>query len=350
MAGIQFDPNAGGAQGPRETIAGHTFNAGQSAVINECKDKVAGLVKERNNAAEHMPERAVQINGEIEQFLGAEVEGKLKNAGLNKAEIKDVIQHFKETTGYKDLPDNLSKIDSSDLRREEPSIFAGLNSNNKAIVMELMQDLTAKLDDLESRVKQCKTQEMKERVYDEGKREIFQTSVRSDRVQENLINQGVLSFSENDIKVAVNCLTQVFGDKTREIRQFKETTGYNDLPANLSKIDSSVSRGEEPPAFSRLDRDKQPVVRELMQDLTAKLNALDSRVKQCETQEMKERVYNEGRAEIFPAILPGQVEKNLLDKGVASFTDDEILITVECLGQVLADKTLEIREKYGIRY
>jgi hypothetical protein len=223
MGGIQFDPNAGGAQGPRETIAGHTFDAGQSAVINECKNKVAGLVKERNNASEHMPQRALQTNNELEQFLDTGVQEKLERAGLDKTEIKDVIQHFKETTGYKDLP------------------------------------------------------------------------------------------------------------------------------ANLSKMDSSVSRGSEPPALSRLDRDKQPVVRELMQDLTAKLNALESRVKQCETQEMKERVYNEGRAEIFPMILPGQVEKNLLDKGVATFTDDEILITVECLGQVLADKTREIREKNGIR-
>jgi hypothetical protein len=219
MGGVQFDPNAGGAQGPRETIAGHTFDARLSAVINECKNKVAGLVKERNNAAEHMPERALQINGELEQFMNTEVQGKLEKAGFNSKEIKEVIKHLEKTPGYKELPPQLNKIDSSAARREEPSIFAGLNLNNKAKVLELMEDLTVKLNALDSRVKQCGTKEMKEQVYDEGKREIYQTSIRSDRLQENLINQGVLSFNENDIKVAVNCLTQIFGDKTREIRE-----------------------------------------------------------------------------------------------------------------------------------
>jgi uncharacterized pyridoxal phosphate-containing UPF0001 family protein len=169
MSNIQFDPNAGGAQGPRETIAGHTFNAGQSSAIHECQKKIEGLVKERNTAVEHMPDRALQINDELDQFIDTEVQGKLAKAGLNPKEIKDVIKHLEDTTGCAEFPAGLNKMDSMETgKRAEPTL-SELSPEKAAVMKGIEQIIESEAKDIRSQVEKCSSLDEKRATFLENR-------------------------------------------------------------------------------------------------------------------------------------------------------------------------------------
>jgi hypothetical protein len=345
MGGIQFDPNAGGAQGPRETIAGHTFNAGQSAAINECKGKIESLVKERNNASEHMPEQAFRVNDELEQFMNTGVQGKLKEAGLNSKEIKDVTQHLKETTGYKELPANLSKMDSGPFGKiSMPPEYNLLNSREKEAVNKLADQIKEEFSLVYNELEQLPKGD-RAAAYD-GKKQSIESMFSTNYIGKTLKDMGG-HYGPRELDLVTKCLEPVMDtcDET-VINYLNSKTTHMELSASSSKIDSAASKKNEPvqPIYY-LSVEKRASVVKLMGDLTDKLTDLMDKMKNCRTQQEKKDVYNEAMSTIRPMMEPGQVKQML--KG-QDFSPDELKIAVDCLRQRFDSFDQEIKRRYGV--
>jgi hypothetical protein len=196
MGGIHFNPNAGGAQGPRETIAGHTFDARQSVVIRQCQKTLEGLVKDRNNAIEHRPDEALELHNMLQQFVNTDLEKSLKNCGLTPTEITDVLNHFEETIGYKGVP--------AGLVIPGPKDIPGLSHTQSLAVHRLEEALQNKYNDIKGRMDVSPSIQTEDQIYLEN-RDGFHDMVKPQVVGQLLAVWD--EFNPAELKVAVRQLT-----------------------------------------------------------------------------------------------------------------------------------------------
>jgi hypothetical protein len=207
MGGIHFDPNAGGAQGPRETIAGHTFDARQSAAIHHYEKKLEDFAAARDDAIRHTPNRASQLHDELQEFVDTELQRGLKSAGLTSKEIEDVLKHFEKTTGYKGVPDGMMKPGTNDI--------PGLNHTQSAAVHRLAEALQNKFNDIKGRMDDSPSIRTADGIYLEN-RDDFHDMVKPKVIEQQLAIWD--EFNPSELKVAVNQLNMQWERLDYELR------------------------------------------------------------------------------------------------------------------------------------
>jgi hypothetical protein len=193
--GIHFDPSAGGSQAPRETIAGHSFDARQSVVIRQCQKTLEGFVKDRNNAIEHKPDEALELHNMLQQYINTDLERSLQKCGLTSTEITDVLNHFEETIGYKGVP--------AGLVIPGPKDIPGLSHTQSVAVRRLAEGLQNKYNDIKGRMDTSPSIQTEDKIYLEN-RDDFHEMVTPKVVEQRLAVWD--EFNPSELKIAVNQL------------------------------------------------------------------------------------------------------------------------------------------------